>query len=153
MKKIAFLFFVAFGLFMASCGNNEQPANNSQPASNAAPVAPVDNSPYAAGKGVYQRTCIVCHQPDGTGMEGTYPPLAKSDYLLADKYRAIHQVLKGSSYPITVNTKTYNGVMPSQKNLTDDDVAAVLNYVTHSFDNNGYFVTAAEVKAVRDTIK
>jgi mono/diheme cytochrome c family protein len=151
MKKLAFILFV-IAAFVVAC-NNEQPANNSAPAANTPPAAPVDNSPYAAGKGVFQRTCIVCHQPDGTGMEGTYPPLAKSDYLLADKFRAIHQVIKGSGYPITVNGKKYTGVMPAQANLKDDEVAAVLNYVTHNFDNNGYTVTAEDVKAVRDTAK
>ena len=74
-------------------------------------------------------------------------------YLLNDKVRAIHQVLKGSSYPITVNGKKFNGVMPAQKNLSDEDVANVLSYVSHNFGNDGYTVTAAEVKAIRDTIK
>ena len=152
MKKLIVL-FIGVAVFMVAC-NNEQPANNSSaPAASTPAAAPVDNSPYAAGKAVFQRTCIVCHQPDGTGMEGTYPPLAKSDYMLADKFRAIHQVIKGSSYPITVNGKKYNGVMPAQSNLKDEEVAAVLTYVTHNFDNNGYEVTAADVKAVRDTAK
>jgi len=152
MKKLILLAFV-IAAFVVACNDNNQPAASNSAAPAATPAAPVDNSPYAAGKGVYQRTCIICHQPDGTGMEGTYPPLAKSDYLLSDKVRAIHQVLKGSSYPITVNGKKFNGVMPAQKNLSDEDVANVLSYVSHNFGNDGYTVTAAEVKAIRDTIK
>ncbi len=151
MKKLIVSLFVLTVLVVAC--NNEQPANNTSAPAASTPAAPIDNSPYAAGKAVFQRTCIVCHQPDGAGMEGTYPPLAKSDYLLANKFRAIHQVIKGSSYPITVNGKKYNGVMPAQSNLKDEEVAAVLTYVTHNFDNNGYEVTAADVKAVRDTAK
>jgi nitrite reductase (NO-forming) len=85
-------------------------------------------------------------------MQGTYPPLAGSDYLLADKYRAIRQVLKGSMKKITVNGSDYQGVMTPQS-LNDSDAAQVLNYVYHSFGNNGFMVSAADVKAVRDTIK
>ncbi|HWY99305.1 MAG TPA: c-type cytochrome [Bacteroidia bacterium] len=151
MKKLTTLLF-AVAVFVFACNDNTTPSNNDSSASaNNAPTAPVDNSPYAAGKGVYQRTCIVCHQPDGTGLEGTYPPLAKSDFLLADKRRAILQVILGSSNAITVNGKKYNSLMPAQSNLKDDEVAAVLNYVFHSFDNNGFTVTEADVKAVRDS--
>lgn len=150
MKKIALSFFV-IAAFVIACNNNTAPADNNSTAENA-PSAPADNSPYAAGKGVYQRTCIVCHQPDGSGMQGVYPPLAKSDFLLADKHRAIQQVLMGSSNEITVNGNKYNSVMPPQSNLKDDEIADVLSYVYHSFGNNGFTVTAADVKAVRDSI-
>jgi mono/diheme cytochrome c family protein len=149
MKKLTILLF-AIAAFVIACNDSQPAANNSVPANNT-PAAPVDNSPYAAGKGVYQRTCIVCHQPDGTGMEGTYPPLSKSDYLLANKNKAILQVITGSSNEITVNGKKYHSVMPPQSNLKDDEVAAVLNYVYHSFDNNGFTVTEADVKAVKDS--
>jgi mono/diheme cytochrome c family protein len=152
MKKLVLLFIV-IAVYAISCVDNTPSNNNSSSApANNTPAAPVDNSPYAAGKGVYQRTCIVCHQPDGTGMEGTYPPLASSDYLLANKARAIRQVLKGSSAPLTVNGKKYTGVMPPQSNLKDDEVADVLNYVYHSFGNSGFTVTAADVKAVKDSL-
>src|ERR1700739_3144853 len=142
MKKLIVLLF-AIAAFVIACNDSQPVANNNTPANNT-PAAPVDNSPYAAGKGVYQRTCIVCHQLDGTGMEGTYPPLSKSDYLLANKNRAILQVITCSSNELTVNGKKYHSVMPPQSNLKDDEVAAVLNYVYHSFDNNAFTVTEAD---------
>jgi len=153
MKKLAFT-LLAIAIVVIACVDNPSSNNNNSAApADTTPAAPVDNSPYAAGKGVYQRTCIICHQPDGTGMEGTYPPLSKSDYLLANKSRAILQVLKGSSTPLTVNGKKYTGVMPPQSNLKDEEVADVLNYVTHNFDNNAYSVTVADVKAVKDSVE
>lgn len=138
-------FIVVLGF--SSCGGNE--SNTTQ--NNSTPPA-IENTPYAAGKTIYQKTCLTCHQADGKGMQGTYPPLAGSDYLLADKYRAIRQVLKGSMKKITVNGSDYQGVMTPQS-LSDSDAAQVLNYVYHSFGNNGFVVSAADVKAVRDTIK
>jgi nitrite reductase (NO-forming) len=45
------------------------------------------------GKQVFMQTCFVCHQPNGEGVPGQVPPLAKSDFLMADKQRAIRGVL------------------------------------------------------------
>jgi len=138
---------IVFIMIFTSCGGGN--TNNS--GQSTTPVA-IDNSPYAGGKMIYQKTCITCHQADGQGMQGTYPPLANSGYLLADKYRAIKQVLKGSMKKITVNGNDYQGVMTPQV-LNDSDVAQVLNYVCHSFGNNGFIFTSAEIKSVRDTLK
>lgn len=149
MKKLLF-FLSAIAVFAAACVYN--PSNNQPAPANNTPAAPADNTPYAAGKTVYQKTCIVCHQPDGTGMQGTYPPLSKSDYLLANKNRAITQVLMGSSNPLTVNGEKYTGVMPPQSNLSEQEVADVLSYVYHNFGNNGFDVSAADVKAVKDSL-
>ncbi|NNM94713.1 MAG: cytochrome c [Bacteroidia bacterium] len=104
------------------------------------------------GKTIYQKTCVACHNSDGMGAPGMYPPLAKSDFLLADKYRAIRQLLKGSSTPVTVNGTSYTGMMPPQP-LSDEEAAQVLNYVYHAWGNNGFTLNAADIKAVRDTLK
>jgi nitrite reductase (NO-forming) len=145
-------FFVA-GLFvLASCGNETSTNNNNNSTAPTASVSSEEKTDYPAGKTVYQKTCITCHMATGTGMQGTYPPLANSDFLLADKFRAIHQVIKGSATKYTVNGNEYNGVMPPQQ-LSDEEVAQVLSYVYHSWGNNGFVVTAADVKSVRDTLK
>ena len=101
-----------------------------------------------SGEEVYLKTCVACHQANGGGISNSFPPLAKSDYL-ADKERAILQVIKGKSGEMVVNGSTYNGTMPPQQ-LNDEEIAAVLTYVYSSFGNTGGAVTAAEVKAVRD---
>ena len=84
----------------------------------------------------------------GEGMEGAFPPLAKSDYLMADKARSVKQILKGVSGEMTVNGTTYNGDMPAI-DLTDEQVSDVLNYVRNSWGNKGTAVTPSEVKAQR----
>ena len=38
-----------------------------------------------AGEAVYQTVCLACHQADGKGLPGAFPPLAGSDYLLGGK--------------------------------------------------------------------
>jgi nitrite reductase (NO-forming) len=99
------------------------------------------------GKRVYTQVCIACHQPEGQGLPGVFPPLAKSDWLMADKNRAITSLIKGLSGPITVNGQTYNGVMPPSM-LNDEQVASVLTYVRNAFGNSGDIVTVDEVKKV-----
>jgi nitrite reductase (NO-forming) len=100
------------------------------------------------GKEVYDTQCITCHMEKGEGIEGAFPPLAKSDYLMADKNRSIKQILEGATGEMTVNGKTYNGEMPAI-DLTDEQVSDVLNYVRNSWGNKGAAVTPAEVKAQR----
>ena len=101
------------------------------------------------GKKVYQRTCIACHQVQGQGLEGAFPPLAKADYLNANVDRAIETVLKGHTGGITVNGKQYNSVMPPQP-LTSEQIADVLTYVYHNWENNKTVVSPERVKKVRD---
>ncbi|MCU0791474.1 MAG: copper-containing nitrite reductase [Opitutaceae bacterium] len=102
------------------------------------------------GKQVYMQNCFACHLPTGEGMAGVFPPLAKSDFLLADRERAIRVVLKGMSGPITVNGHPYNGVMPPQGEvLTVEQVADVLTYVTNSWGNSADAFTADEIRKVK----
>ncbi|MBL9214585.1 MAG: nitrite reductase, copper-containing [Opitutaceae bacterium] len=102
------------------------------------------------GKQVYMGLCFACHQPDGKGLPAAFPPLAGSDYLLADRERAIRTVLKGMSGPVTVNGKRYDSAMPPQEAvLTDQQVADVLTYVYNAWGNQGDAFTADQVKAIR----
>jgi len=104
------------------------------------------------GKEVYASYCTTCHMEQGEGIESVFPPLAKSDYLMADKKRSIHQVINGVSGEIKVNKVVYNGEMLGI-DLTDEEVSDVLNYVRNSFGNKGEAVTPNEVNGVRKTLK
>ena len=103
----------------------------------------------AKGKGVFMQTCFVCHQMEGQGIPGQIPPLAKADYLMADKERSIRGVLFGQSGEMTVNGKPYNGTMIPLNYLNDEDVANVLTYVRNSWGNTGDAVSVAEVRRIR----
>jgi nitrite reductase (NO-forming) len=103
----------------------------------------------ARGKEVYGSYCITCHMEQGEGIESVYPPVAKSDYLMADKKRSINVVLKGLTGEIKVNGKIYNMDMTSF-DLTDQEVSDVLNYIRNSWGNKGEAVKPEEVKALRN---
>jgi nitrite reductase (NO-forming) len=102
-----------------------------------------------AGGALFAGTCSTCHQADGKGLEGVFPPLAGSDFLVADKGRAVGVVVNGLSGAVTVNGKEYNSVMPPMSQLNDDEVANILTYALNSWGNDGGVVTAAEVAKVR----
>lgn len=101
------------------------------------------------GKKVYLSTCFACHLANGEGMPGVFPPLAGSDFLTADKDRAVRIAVKGLSGPITVNGKAYNNVMPPQPQLEDAQVADVLTYVLNSWGNAGGAVSTNDAKRAR----
>jgi nitrite reductase (NO-forming) len=97
------------------------------------------------GKKVFLSACFACHMQEGQGLPGVFPPLAGSDFLKADKDRAIRIPLKGLQGPITVNGKPYNNLMPPQQ-FSDDQIADVLTYVMNSWGNNFGTVSTADVK-------
>jgi len=105
-----------------------------------------------AGKALFQGTCSVCHQPNGAGMEGVFPPLAGSDFLAANPRQAIPILLQGRKGKITVNGKTYDSVMPPMSQLNDDEVANILTYVLNSWGNPGGRIDMEEVRKVRTSL-
>lgn len=103
------------------------------------------------GKQVYMGLCFACHQPDGKGLPGAFPPLAGSDFLQADHERAVRIVLKGLTGPVTVSGQSFNSVMPPQEAvLTDAQIADALTFVLNTWGNKGDPLSAAQVKAIRN---
>ncbi len=105
----------------------------------------------ADGQAAYLANCAACHQPDGKGLKGAFPPLAQSSWLAEHSVDdAIGILLKGLSGPVQVNGDTYNSVMPPVAHLSDADIAAILTHVYSNFGNQAQTVTPAQVAAVRN---
>jgi len=102
-----------------------------------------------AGQALFSGTCSVCHQANGAGLPGVFPPLAKSDFLTGDPKRAISVLLHGLTGRITVNGTEYNSVMPPMNQFNDDEVANILTYVLNSWGNPGGQILTEDVKKVR----
>jgi mono/diheme cytochrome c family protein len=107
----------------------------------------------ARGKMVYTKTCLSCHQVDGSGVPNMNPPLIRTKWTLGSKTIMIQQVLKGSSGKVEIDGDTFSNTMPPLKTLTDEQIADVLTYVRNSFGNKASSVRVAEVKAVRAKTK
>ncbi len=117
-------------------------------------VAKVD--PMVLGKKNYELVCITCHQSNGQGVPGVYPPLADSEWVNGSEERVIRIVLHGLKGPVTVKGTTYGtAAMPvfgkvagSGYNWSDDKIAAVLTYVRASFGNKASAITPEQVAAI-----
>jgi nitrite reductase (NO-forming) len=103
----------------------------------------------SAGRVLYNGTCSVCHQQNGEGLAGVFPPLANSDYLMADTDRAIEIVLNGLTGPVTVNDSPFNSVMPPMSQLNDDEIANILTFTLNNWGNEGDAVSSKEVAEIR----
>ncbi len=102
------------------------------------------------GEAIYLSRCMSCHQIDGNGIAGVFPPLNGTEWVVGDKGRLIRLMLDGMMGETEVNGVVYGGVMPPWKSfLTDEEVAAVLTYIRGAWDNDGSRVTPNEVALVR----
>jgi mono/diheme cytochrome c family protein len=101
------------------------------------------------GKNLYSKNCMSCHQSDGSGVPGMYPPLQKSNWVNGDKKRLIKIMLNGLQGEIEVNNETYIQSMPSHSYLTDDQIAKVLSFIRKNFGNDAPDVKMNEVTELR----
>ncbi|MFN0255068.1 c-type cytochrome [Pedobacter ureilyticus] len=108
------------------------------------------NKSIARGKELYKESCITCHLANGEGVKGTFPPLAKADFLTKYPEKSIHAVKFGMKGGIKVNSVDYNNAMPPS-GFADDEIADVMNYIRNSFGNkNSEIVTEKMVAAVKE---
>ena len=103
----------------------------------------------ASGKQVYETVCMACHQADGKGLPGAFPPLAGSDYLAGDPLRAVGVVVNGLQGEVVVNGVKFNSVMPAMVQLSDQQIADALTFAMNSWGNTAGSVTVAQVAAER----
>ncbi len=140
-----------FAVAMVAC--DQRVEGTSESGAPGVPQAEVAQAQVSAvsnpGEQKYLINCAACHQANGHGLRGAFPPLAKSDYFGDDNEKAIRATIQGLSGPITVNGTVYNAVMPPMSYLSDQDLADILTYVMLSWGNTGEPVTRDEVAAVR----
>jgi glucose/arabinose dehydrogenase/cytochrome c553 len=100
---------------------------------------------------LYNSYCASCHQRDGKGDNGRYPPLAGSHWLTGNKEQLIKIILNGMQGELVVNGKTYNGVMPAHGGFLDDHaIASIATYINKRFNNDNKLISSAEVAKIRN---
>lgn len=95
------------------------------------------------GADIYTDFCINCHMANGEGVEKTFPPLAKSDFLLNKREESIRGVKYGQQGYILVNGVAYNNIMPPM-GLEDEEIADVMNYILNSWGNKSDSIVTPE---------
>ena len=78
------------------------------------------------GEAIYSNVCQACHMPEGKGAVGAgkYPALAKNENL------------ESAGYPIYVILHGQKAMPPIGQMMTDEQIAAVVNYIRTNFGNN-----------------
>jgi mono/diheme cytochrome c family protein len=109
---------------------------------------------FIAGRNLYMKACIECHQADGRGVPQTFPPLAGSEWLKGDRDSMLRIILGGLSGPVEIGGQKFNGVMPGHAHVADAEIAEIATFVRFAFgDLKEKPVTPAEVKALRPEVE
>ncbi len=103
-----------------------------------APLTAAEQQRFDAGREIYGRLCVACHQPDGRGREGLAPALAGSPFVSG---RA------GILARIVIHGKEGKAMMPPLGTLSDAEIAAILTFARRSF---GHTASAVDVDLVRE---
>jgi len=143
VKQLAGLGSFCWGMFFLLCSN----AGMAQSASLKTSIE--------RGKTVYVQRCMVCHQQDGGGVPRLNPPVDGSSSVKGkDKSKLISILLKGMSDRVEIDGEYYSNNMASHADLSDQQIADVLNYIRNNWSNKVPTpVTPAEVKSVRAKTK
>jgi mono/diheme cytochrome c family protein len=150
MKETILLFTLA--LFLFSCGGKSEQSTsagtNALPQKAAVPTA-ADDLANHPGERLYKQHCLVCHQADGNGVPGMFPPLHDTKWVNGDNETLISIVLHGMDEEIEVNGEIYNTIMAPLPHLSDQEVTDVLNYVRKRFGSVPADITVEQVAGVR----
>jgi mono/diheme cytochrome c family protein len=113
--------------------------------------------PVAMGKILFNTggACVTCHQPNGQGVPGVFPPLAGSEWAQGSPDRVVRIVLFGLQGPVHVRGADFGAaVMPAfgatgTFGWSDEKIAAVLTYVRQEWGNKASPITPEQVASIR----
>lgn len=130
-------------------GDGAEAANTSSPAPESSTSTADASSNLPAGEPLYTAHCAACHQAQGQGLPGAFPPLAGNDVVLDnDATEHIDIILHGLTGK-TIDGVDYSSPMPAFPQLSDEQIAAIVNHERISWGNNAPTVTSDDVAAVR----
>ena len=108
-------------------------------------------TPAEKGKKIFSANCATCHQANGLGVAGQYPPLAGSEIVNGGARRPAMIVLKGLQGPLTIKGQHYGTAVmqPWEKTLNDEKIADVLTYIRQEWGNTAGPVSKEGISALR----
>ncbi len=126
-------FGVVYILLSDSFGNSE--LGDRRTVADLSGPAPAAAGAVADGKQLFAANCAACHQATGKGLPGVFPPLDGSEWVAGDARTVANILLHGIDGELEVAGTTYKGAMPSFKQLSDAELAAVASYVRSNWSN------------------
>ncbi|ANH82012.1 cytochrome-c oxidase [Niabella ginsenosidivorans] len=110
-----------------------------------------DAVPELDGKALFAANCQACHQENGEGLPGAFPPLKGSPVVLGDDLEKYVDIIMNG-----YDARPEYGAMPSvgtNMSFTENEVAAIINHERTSWGNNGKKVTPDEIKKIIELVK
>jgi nitrite reductase (NO-forming) len=154
MQKKPFFIYIYLVLFTSllilSCGPNtsaegDETTDNALGQLNVEAVTP----DLGAGSQIYKTKCMVCHQENGAGIPGIFPPLANSNFLLKEKMLPLHHIMHGSIDSANIGNSPNTKKRMPKIELSDEEIKDVMNYILNSWGNKGGAVSLDDVAAAR----
>ncbi len=156
MKKAKIIFNVIAVVFLSvSCNSNRGSSGDSVKAE--IPVIKSSGTTekvaeeISPGRGIYGRYCLTCHQADGSGVPGMYPPLVKAEKITGPADDLVRIILFGLEGPIGADGITYAQVMPAQDFISDVNIVLLVNYLRETWGEDGTEITVDDVKRIRES--
>lgn len=144
---------LVFGIGYIAMSQLDTPSEWGDGRSHAELAGPSNNALAAGvadGAAIYASRCAACHQTNGAGLAGVFPPLAGSEWVTGKEKTLTAIVLHGVTGQLTVKGAAYNGSMPAFKDqLNDTEIAAVLSYIRSQWKNDAGAIAAQMVTETR----
>lgn len=107
------------------------------------------------GRILYNKHCVTCHGPDGTGLENLAPPLLNSEFVSESKEQLVAIMLYGMYGPLSVDGKDYNfmNAMPgigTNNELTNENIRNIGNFIRNAFTTSPQDITDKTVDSLRN---
>lgn len=103
------------------------------------------------GAQLYAANCQACHQQNGEGLAGAFPPLKGSKIVLDENPETLINIIMNG-----YDAREEFAEMPAigtQNNLSAEEVAAIANHERQSWGNKAPEISAAEVESILSFIK
>ena len=136
--KLKSLYLLPFTLYLFSCDSQEEVKRKQY---------------YIDGQVLYKTHCANCHQENGQGLAGLYPPIMGSDYLTRNKESVLCSMRNGLQDTIVVNGKSYHQPMPANTQLQALDVAEIATYIYNEWGNEKVITDVKTVGKVLEGCK
>ena len=102
------------------------------------------------GGAIFAANCAACHQANGQGLPGVFPPLAGSEWVVGDPKVLANILLHGVSGKIEVAGQSFDGMMPAFAQLSDAEIAGVLTHIRSTWGNQSEAISADFVASERE---
>ncbi len=100
---------------------------------------------------LYATHCQSCHQANGEGLAGAFPPLKGSPIILDDNPELLVNIIMNG-----YDARPNYGLMPpvgTNANLSAEEIAAIINHERTSWGNNGKQLSPGEIEKVIEFVK